>query len=152
MCLLLAKMDPSHRGELTRCTQNLAAHWQTTITYPSITLGSSMGRRLVLTSFGLVLMLCFGVLRVTTCSFFFPTQPQVRPPFPPRARLHCACALHPSPSWVPGGAPRRWRRKRWSSVTNAQPLKPLLAGAASLPAARGGDGVKGDPQPPRRDQ
>lgn len=63
----------------------------------------------------------------------------------PPSRLHCACALHPSPCRVPVGAPRPWRRKRWSSVTSARPLKTLLAGAASLPAARGGDGVKGDP-------
>ncbi|XP_029077441.1 uncharacterized protein LOC114894671 isoform X2 [Monodon monoceros] len=43
------------------------------------------------------------------------------------------------------GCPRPWRRKRWSNVTSARPLKTLLAGAASLPATRSGDGVKGDP-------
>ncbi|KAG8513478.1 bMERB domain-containing protein 1 [Galemys pyrenaicus] len=60
-------------------------------------------------------------------------------------------SLHPAPpprpphSWEPVGAPRPWRRKRWSRVTSARPLKTLLAGAAFLPAARGGDGVKGGP-------
>ncbi|XP_067581056.1 uncharacterized protein, partial [Pseudorca crassidens] len=49
------------------------------------------------------------------------------------------------------GCPRPWRRKRWSNVTSARPLKTLLAGAASLPATRSGDGVKGDPSTcPRR--
>ncbi|XP_059754597.1 bMERB domain-containing protein 1 isoform X1 [Balaenoptera ricei] len=52
---------------------------------------------------------------------------------------------------VPVGCPRPWRRKRWSNVTSARPLKTLLAGAASLPATRSGDGVKGDPSTcPRR--
>uniref|UniRef100_A0A5F9CSP9 BMERB domain-containing protein n=1 Tax=Oryctolagus cuniculus TaxID=9986 RepID=A0A5F9CSP9_RABIT len=90
---------------------------------------------------GLALVPVFGVLRVITCPFL-PTQPPALLPSP-ASIAHVLCI--PSPSWVPGGAPGRWRRKRWSSVTSARPLKTLLAGAASLPAARGGDGVKGDP-------
>lgn len=75
---------------------------------------------------------------------FLSTQPPKAPP----PNVHCACVLQPAsfPSEVPVRAlqPRR-RRKRWSRVTSARPLKTLLAGAASLPAARGGDGVEGDP-------
>lgn len=70
------------------------------------------------------------------------------PKLPSQASTAHAPSSFPRPSLhpprVPVGAPRLWRRKRWNRVTSARPLKTLLAGAASLPAARGRDGVEGD--------
>lgn len=92
-----------------------------------------------LLSLGFILVVVLLFLEFIIC----PLSPYPAPKFPPS--LQCACALHPSPSWVPVGAPGRWRRKRWSGVTIVRPLKTLLAEADSLPAARSRDGVKGDP-------
>lgn len=89
---------------------------------------------------GSILVVVCVVLRVIICPSFSLPNPQTPPP---ASIAHAPCI--PPPCWVPVCAPRPWQRKRWSSVTSARPLKTLLAGAASLPASRGGDGVKGDP-------
>lgn len=79
---------------------------------------------------------------------FLFTQPPNLPPTsnPSASSAHALCI--PIPAWVPVGAPSPGGGRDGAASRAPSPVKTLLAGAASLPAARGGDGVEA--APPRR--